>query len=376
MMVQPNKVVMQALTTIQAGEEITVAYQELPLEMLSPNLVRVLHMRSGAIANQLGCRCEICRLHLQDEAEGLADQGKDSEAGRDVVVNMSSMWLEATAQRIKLDERLRTYVMAMINDSNGEEGMLASGGMRMYYEHYLAPPPLSETTRPPPNGDDGGDDEEAPVSSFCPDLAFVLADIYCRCIIHFPGQELTNYLFWTALYNDLLRRTAINMPKTLTDALGARCYAALLICASLDKEDTQNQRMAFDIFMQAWLMLRVAHATMFKHTAYLIMLCKAYPNIGQVVLENHDFIKHKELRLQMEQVLKQKQDEAAHMADIARRAEVQASLSHNLPPTAEDALTSLIVGMAGGTGGEQQDGQDDLPELEPIDDGPSTLLNE
>jgi len=132
MMVLPNSIMLQALSPIEAGDEITVAYQELPLEMLSPTLVRMLHMRSGAIVNELGCRCETCRIHLEDESEALAAAGQDPQGARDVSIDMKDVWLEATSERLKLDERLLTYVMAMINVPKKQEGMLASMGLRMY----------------------------------------------------------------------------------------------------------------------------------------------------------------------------------------------------------------------------------------------------
>jgi|WetSurMetagenome_2_1015567.scaffolds.fasta_scaffold00597_5 hypothetical protein len=310
MIVQPNSVYIHTLAPIAVGEEITVAYQELPLELLSPNAVRVLHMRSGAIVNQLGCRCKICRIHLDDEAEALEEAGQDPEQGREVAVNLESTFTEATAERLKLDERLRIYVSVMMNGKDSEDAMHASNGMRMYYEHYLTPPPPGEEDEQkegPKDGEERGEDgdadpEEKPAPlppSFCADLAYQLADVYCRNIIHYPDQDKDNYLFWTALYHDLLRRTAITMPKTLTDALGARCYVALLIAARLDREDKESQRRAFDVFLEAWLLLRAAHGTMYGTVAFTSLVCAAYPNIGEVVIRNERLIAHKEMEFQL-----------------------------------------------------------------------------
>jgi hypothetical protein len=344
MIVNPNNVYIQALTDIDVGDEITVAYQELPLEMLAPAMVRVLHMRTGAIVNELGCRCETCRIHLEDEAEALKAAGCDPNAAREVDLDVSAMFLPATAERLKLDERLRTYVMALFNDPKGEGGMRASHWLRVYYEHFLAPPP----PRQPSIEDDKKEEEGATPSSFCPDLAYVAADIYCRCIIHFPGQDVDNYLFWTSLYNDLLLHTAINMPKTVTDALGARCYAALLICATVDRADEERQRFIFNtFFLEAWLLLRAAHKRSYGHHAYLTLTCAAYPNIGHVVGANHQLIANKEaqatIRRAMREAEQQQQEaeakiRAAGMIPVPR-SEVEADMM--VPATTMEHLAAF-----------------------------------
>jgi hypothetical protein len=335
MTVLPNSIMLQPLSCIEAGDEITVAYTELPLEMLSPNLVRMLHMRTGAIVNELGCRCETCRLHLQEEGEALAAAGQDPQTVREVSVDMKDMWLPPTAERLKLDERLLTYVMAMINVPKKKEGMHASNGLRMYYEHYLAPPKVDRDTKEE-------QDPDARPPSFCPDLAYVMADTYCRSTIHYPGQEPDNYLFWTALYNDLLQRTVINMPKTLTDALGARSYVALLISARLDRNDTGGLDAALGIFLEAWLMLRRAHSALYNHKAFLTLLCMAYPNIGQVVNAGQDIIKQKEMLVDMQQAMEaaQRAQTAATQAQ-AQAVEQPAADDMHVPSQVMDRLEAL-----------------------------------
>ena len=307
--VQPNQVHLYALTKIEAGDEITVSYQELPLEMMAPDLVRTLHMRSGAIVNAWGCCCEICRIHWDDESQALREAGQDPEAGREVTLNLESMFMAETSQRLKLDRRLLTYVMAMLNASGDEDGMHASNGLRMYYDQFLRPPTEEEDKRPVAEASDESSQSSAS-SSFCPDLAYVMANIYCRSTIHYPDQEADNYLFWTALYHDLLRRTAINMPKTMCDALGARCYAALLISAKLGREDLEGQRVTLDIFLTAWILLRAMHMGLYDTVAFLTVICQAYPNIGDMVQRYGKRIARKELEIQ----LRMGQEQAAALA--------------------------------------------------------------
>jgi hypothetical protein len=218
-------------------------------------------------------------------------------------------------------------MVAMVQVPSKEEGMLASSGLRMYYDHYLCPPAIEETAPPPPKKDDGdqedqeNQEEDKPPESFCPDLAYMMADIYCRVTLHYPGQDRDNLLFWTALYNELLRRTAVNMPKTLTDALGARCYAALLICSKMDRADMEGLRVVLNIFLEAWLLLRRAHTALYGHRAYLTLICMAYPNIGHLAVTNHELIERKEMELTMAQAeYARKEAEARAQADAAKVA--------------------------------------------------------
>ncbi len=105
------KVVIQALTKIEMGEEITVAYhhQELPVEILSSNLVRTLHAISGMIANPLGCRCEVCCIHLSDEAEA----GMSPDGARDVLLDAACMWSEKTAKRLEISLPLSSLLLGL-----------------------------------------------------------------------------------------------------------------------------------------------------------------------------------------------------------------------------------------------------------------------
>jgi hypothetical protein len=348
-MVMPNSLRLQALVDIEVGEEITVAYQELPLEFLSPNCVRMLHMRSGAIVNNLGCRCKSCLAFLEEEDEVIKETGRDPDTTpRDVDMDLKSMWLEATAERLKMDRQLRTFVTVMLNAPNSEEGTVASQELRLQYLRFLAPPSLEEQhkelLRQQEEASRQDGDSDRPPPDFCPDLAYMMADMYCRRTIHYPGQQEDNLLFWTALYDDLLRRTVISMPKTLTDCLAARCYAVLLICSRLERGDKERRRVVYNEFMMAWIMLRAAHNAIFHHRAYLAIICAAYPNIGHVVNGNRDLIE----RMEMEMAFKQAEEMAAHQAAVAKEEEAkrlaqdQAALQVGPPQFVDDADDMLL----------------------------------
>ena len=56
--VYPGKLTIQAISPIKKGEEITIAYKELPIDLLSVSLTRFRHVEMGF--SDRGCRCEFC----------------------------------------------------------------------------------------------------------------------------------------------------------------------------------------------------------------------------------------------------------------------------------------------------------------------------
>jgi hypothetical protein len=146
---------------------------------------------------------------------------------------------------------------------------------------------------------------------FCADLAYVLSDIYCRTIVHVPGQTPDNYLWWTELYGQVLARTAINMPHSLTTSLAARCYACLHACSAYKDAEQELQYKTLDLFIEAWISLRLLHVHLFRHTAYTAIVCEAYPLIGKAVVMCKDRIAQMERQLQVNMALGQQQQQGA-----------------------------------------------------------------
>lgn len=60
-MYQPGKANLIALSDIAPGEEITVSYVECPRDLLSENLITLLHYDAGVVSVESGsCRCAMC----------------------------------------------------------------------------------------------------------------------------------------------------------------------------------------------------------------------------------------------------------------------------------------------------------------------------
>ncbi len=190
----------------------------------------------------------------------------------------------------------------MLYGQDREERVTASEQMRVNYEHFLTPPPRSASASEGANPD------------FCNDIAYVLSDLYCHTTVHIPGQSIDNYLWWTALYNDLIGRISVDMPKTLTDALGVRAQVALLIATDLAADDTAGQCVARDIFVQAWIGLRAAHANIFGHTAHLVVMMRAYYGISKTEEALHGLILEMEKQLQVDMALAQKKQQEEALA--------------------------------------------------------------
>ena len=90
----PGKCVIQAISPIEVGDEVTVAYKELPLDFLNDNLVRLLHFDAG-IEDARGCCCEICRASRAADEETAASEGVVLPPAEfdPVELDLSKMWV-------------------------------------------------------------------------------------------------------------------------------------------------------------------------------------------------------------------------------------------------------------------------------------------
>jgi hypothetical protein len=114
--VRPGKLVIQALQPIEAGEEVTISYKELPVDVLTTNLVRTLHYDMG-LDSTLGCRCQLCMAAEETESTLIVQEGGDpNNDDRVVQMDLSLMWTQGTNQRLSMDEKLLSFVTMMIRD--------------------------------------------------------------------------------------------------------------------------------------------------------------------------------------------------------------------------------------------------------------------
>jgi len=300
LVMRPGKIVIQALTNIECGDEVTVAYSEIPIDLLKTNLVRAMHYDACGLTEEHGCKCAACTMLTLAEDEIIRKNGGDPEKDdRFIELDLQQMWVPETMDRLNMDHKFNAYVLTMFRNSASNVGAVASFSLREQYGHFLDP----TLAGPKQEG-------------YCADLAFVLGDIYCTHILSIPGQGAENYLWWTQAYLRAIETSQINLPNTLTDALLSRCFAAMMTCQSRDAKDVPNQMKDTNLFLANWVALRVQHAQMFGHTAYLVMACKVSPLLGAMVVRMKDEVRRLELAIQLkaaeeeQKTFKQHQDDA------------------------------------------------------------------
>lgn len=317
----PNKLVIQALTSIDQWEEITIAYQELPVDLLNTSLVRAHHHASGVItmaafgedADQ-GCRCNMCTMVNEAEGKIIAEAGGDpTKDERIVELDMERMWLYETQQRLAMDEQFKSFVISMFYHPGEELGAAASFALRERYGHFLSP---------------GGKD-------YCADLAFVLGELYCTQTIHIPKQTADNYMWWPRVYAEAIGQSDITLPHSITNAMMARCYGAILACQERAQDDAATQTEDMNVFLINWIGLRQLHRATFGHVAYLTLVCKAYPIIGDLVARMKDEVTRVEAELMAKEALRQEERQAEAMRAQQETSDADALLQADKEPVEE-----------------------------------------
>jgi len=269
--VRPGKLVIQAVDHIKEGEEITIAYKELPVDLLSISMVRVIHRTLGL--GELGCKCTMCQQVEQQEAAEIEAAGGDPEKDERIMEGqLERVWTEETSARLQLDDQLMAYVNSLIKGPLDRLGAAAAHALRDRYAHFL----LYDANDP---------DHGRTNKSYCADLAFVLSDIYCSTTIHIRGQNPDVYLWWADVFLRSILCSSVNMPKTLTQAYLAKCYASIMACQH--RKETEREAYMSDIssFLGNWVSLRALHKTIFATTAYLMLPCKAYAVFGELCIK-------------------------------------------------------------------------------------------
>lgn len=282
----------QALSNIEAGEEITVAYHEIPLDLFADNLVHSMHMDMGIEV----CQCEFCREARKEEEDVTLD------------LDLSLMWDAPTARRME-DEQLASHVTTMLRMAGEQAGAAASYALRERYGHFLT---YADGKRP----------EDC--RSYCPDLAYVLGEIYCTRTIHIPGQTIANYKWWAMVYARAINATRINVPNAMVCALLARAYASIMSCQERAPDDEEGQKTDTREFLTSWVSLRGLHTNIFGHTAYLVLAAKSYPLVGELTIRLQKEIFNTERQVTLLQLERERleQEEIAKSATTVEREEV------------------------------------------------------
>lgn len=263
----PGKLCIQAMADINPGDEITIAYREVAIDLLADGVTGRLHYELGLYD---GCRCKICSSIERPQDEPAVE-----------VNDLSLMWNPDTLAKLQSDKRLHALVTSVIRAFGEEEGANAVCSLRQFYPHYF-------TT-------DLGEDD------YCPDLALVVGELYCLATIHIRGQFVEDLAYWPFVYLKAVNASRIQLPASLSTALTARAYAAIMSVGSRDPTDAKGQKADIGQFLTSWIGLRSLHAQMFNHMAYLMLPIKAHDILARVVVQLHKEISSTETAVKLRQ---------------------------------------------------------------------------
>lgn len=264
----PGKVFVQAILDIEPGAEITIAYQEIPIDMLSEDLTRTLQLNAGLRGE---CKCKTCKDTDEEELKAVLgleggdgsdpanktitpeQKEKPQQLERVIRAGFEYMWCEETFARISKDGRLRALVLSMIKAPAHEEGAAAACSLRQLYAHYLAPDMTED---------------------YCPDLAYVLGDLYCRNTIHVKRQWAEDYHWWPRVFAMASQKSDIKLPHAMYLASVARAYGAILAAGT--RETAKEAEDDIHQFMIQWVGARLLQKDIHGHTANLVLACRTY----------------------------------------------------------------------------------------------------
>lgn len=217
------------------------------------------------------------------------------------------MWNEETFKRLDNDEQFKTYVVTMLRMAGKEAGAAAAHMLRERYGHFLLYKMSPDDSR-----------------SYCPDLAFVLGELYVTYTIHVPGQYPADYTWWPRVYNMAIKASIFSLPRSMEQALLAQVYGSLSSCRLRGDSDEAGKEQDTREFLINWASLRVLHAAIYGHTGHLVVACKAYPMIGDLVVTFQKHIANMERQINMDTIARAEREKKQEEEAARKMAEAQA----------------------------------------------------
>lgn len=358
----PGRLYIQALRPIKEGDEITVAYQEFPQDLLDNRMCMFLQDQSL----HFRCKCEVCTMIGQASAaaeaqnkatikEMLKESKKDEESIQEPeeeeekytgdTVDLSKdpfteLWEDDVRVKMEADKRLRSMVTQFIHKAHtdAEGGKLAAAAafvLRTQYAHLLTPP-----------------EEGKPPLDYCGGLAYILGDIFCSSVMHHPDTHLDDVEWWPKIWMGALSQSVVDMPVTTCRAILACTYSGILKGFSRaippvinkEKDSDEEQRVKqqeidaldalkagdFELFLANWLALRSLHNSVFGHTAFMVTDIYSHETIHHSVTTSKAIIRKLEITLALDSA---REESEAILA--AQKAEKQVEV-----PVGEDQESS------------------------------------
>jgi hypothetical protein len=258
----PGRVYVTALTDIKRGTEITLSYKELPIDLISPHMRRLV--LKDALCFQ--CLCGACKEHFEPVNE---------------LPTPVDLWGEQTQLKFKEDAKLRTLVVAMMSNPRDVMGAAAAYHLMTNYAHYLKPPRVCKECLLLPTCTH----VEADLG-FIPELAYMLSEMFCT--MYMANEKVTAEMrdWWINVFFDTIDRSCVSLYDSIELVLCAKTLHAFMSGISrkedeaglaLRKEDTHS-------FLSNLVALRQFHREIFGHTAFLIILINTHPMLGKAIV--------------------------------------------------------------------------------------------
>ena len=119
-------------------------------------------------------------------------------------------------------------------------------------------------------------------------------------MIHYPRQPPDNYIFWPRVYAKALGQTIMTLPHSMSNALLARCYGYISAYGRRTKDEEEAERKAdLEGFVLNWIGLRALHGNMFGTTAYLAIVDKSLPIVGEIAFAMREDVAKLELEMKL-----------------------------------------------------------------------------
>lgn len=287
----PGKVSVHAIRDIRVGDEITVAYTECPRDLLSEDLVSMMHYQVGVLSTERGlCRCAMCA----DIRKALPLKG---EEGEEVVnVDLEHFLSERTRERLNCDSELKNAFLVMFRDPLSLDAKKAAYVLFDKFSHLLITPNVDAAGQPLTT-----DAIEAMHQDVLPDLAYILGDLYCTTTIHLPTQDPRVLRFWADVYLAALTRSSVDMPRNLETAVIARVHAFLYQAGTVLDSDVEGRKKGIEDALEAWIVYKNLHMSIYGHSAYTVRVCKAFPHLEALAIECAPAIRARETVIALEQ---------------------------------------------------------------------------
>lgn len=295
----PGKQWVQAVAPIKKGEEITISYKEISVDVLSRNMVMHVHADIGLVQ---GCHCELCS-QIAQQRDGLDAMKKkkkqeDDDDDEEIDMDVTRMWNPDTNNLILGDKQFASYVMNILKNPDDKIAAASFHALRVEYTKHFERE--LDTVPPKPN------------PNFKHDLAIVLGEQYCTITIHVDGQTAEDYHFWPVIYFNAVLASRIPMFHAINTGYFARAYAmtrsmvwrlgvttpaqiedacvGLIDGQRLRLPDVQTTITCVDIpmFVDAWVNIKVHLASVFGQTRTLSLMRRAYPMVDELCVQYHN----------------------------------------------------------------------------------------